>query len=953
MIFFACENEEERAEVRTAAKESSMMRRMDESLRVIPDIKTFVWDDTGIRIEFGCTTERFSINELSAEYISFSLVDPYTRAELPREKELFFNEIYHMLLVANQSGTTLEIPFDITRRHFFDDWTILSEVTCTKDGSREHTCTICNLRETEVLTAWGHSFSDWKTVSVVSCTEDGRRIRTCLTCGYEHGERTFALGHNLVHHEEKKSCTEIGWEAYDSCTRCTYSTYKEIPIAGHVTKTDPAKLPTCMESGLGEGSHCDICGQLLETQEILPPLGHDYIDCVCSRCGHRESEGLEYSAVENGYVVTGIGKYAGNVLIIPELHEGFPVTAIKSKAFAGCTNLTSVEISSGIKEIESQAFSYCSGLAEITVAAGNDTYRSEGNCLIKTTTGTIVLGCKNSVIPCSENVKSIDNKAFIGCKDLMTVVIPSNVTKIGLGAFSGCNALVSITLPFVGAEAGLTEQDLYQYPLGYIFGTEEYNGGVETKQYYYANNVTNLKYSVFYIPSALKEVTVTGGNLLYGALFSCSGLTSVRLHGVMSIADHALDGCNRITVLEMASSMTSIGEYAFKGCQSLTEVIVPDSVTHIGHGAFSGCSSLSKMTLPFVGCNKDGVSDNYFVKIFGGSSATDPTVQVPSSLERIMITGGTTIGSHAFDGQTMIKYVTIPDSVRVIESYAFRNCKGLVFVKLGNNVEMIGASCFSDCIGLTSMEIPETVIAIAESAFYNCYKLIEVYNKSHLLIEKGLSDNGYVGYYAKNVYSQESERKLYTDDTGCVLYTDEAGDILVGYTGNATTLTVPSSVKTVYRYALRNCRSLIHITLPEGLRSIGEYAFDNCRKLTSIRIPGGITRLEDSTFSDCQALTTIELPNTLQFIAAYTFFYCSNLETLTIPSNVINIEDHVFVGCAKLSSVTFENMNCWCVSNNSESISLEERLADSSENATMLRSTYLNYNWEKKESTSI
>lgn len=121
------------------------------------------------------------------------------------------------------------------------------------------------------------------------------------------------------------------------------------------------------------------------------------------------------------------------------------VTYIGRGAFRDCTGLTSLAISSTVTSIRSSAFYGCA-LEWIVVDADNPVYDSRDNCnaIIETASNTLIVGCKNTVIP--NSVTTIDG-AFSFCTGLTSVTIPDNVTEIGGYAFQGCTALTSVIIP--------------------------------------------------------------------------------------------------------------------------------------------------------------------------------------------------------------------------------------------------------------------------------------------------------------------------------------------------------------------------------------------------------------------------------------------------------------------------------------------------------------------------
>ena len=121
------------------------------------------------------------------------------------------------------------------------------------------------------------------------------------------------------------------------------------------------------------------------------------------------------------------------------------VTSIGDFAFLGCSGLTELTLPNSVTSIGNYAFSDCSGLEKITVNRGNKRYDSWGNCnsIIETGTNTLIVGCKNSVIP--NSVTSIGDCAFYGCTGLTELTLPDSVASIGDGAFICCSDLSKIT----------------------------------------------------------------------------------------------------------------------------------------------------------------------------------------------------------------------------------------------------------------------------------------------------------------------------------------------------------------------------------------------------------------------------------------------------------------------------------------------------------------------------
>ena len=123
-----------------------------------------------------------------------------------------------------------------------------------------------------------------------TCTKSGwDAFDTCPRCYYTTFRAIPALKHDLEHHEAKApTCTEKGWDAYEACSRCDYTTRKEIPALNHDFVHHDAKAPTCTEIGWNAYETCSRCDYT--TYAELPALNHDYqavtVEPTCETDGY-------------------------------------------------------------------------------------------------------------------------------------------------------------------------------------------------------------------------------------------------------------------------------------------------------------------------------------------------------------------------------------------------------------------------------------------------------------------------------------------------------------------------------------------------------------------------------------------------------------------------------------------------------------------------------------------
>ena len=366
---------------------------------------------------------------------------------------------------------------------------------------------------------------------------------------------------------------------------------------------------------------------------------------------------------------------------------------------------------------------------------------------------------------------------------------------------------------------------------------------------------------------------------------------------VTIIGEGAFSDCTSLKGITIPNSVTSIEDSAFEYCFSLISVVIGDSVEHIGEEAFFSCGKLLEVyNLSSLNITK-GSEENGYV----GYPALDiyTSLDTPSKLSTdsdgyMIYTNGEEKLLVGYTGSE--KELTLPSDIPSIYHYAFVNCFSQTRIVIGDDVTSIGVGAFGFCYSLTSVVIGDSVTSIGEDAFFYSHKLVEVYNLSSLNITKGSEENGYVGYYAKDIYtSLNTPSKLSTDENGYIIYTDGQTKSLVGYVGEETELTLPSGITEINQWAVYNCESLTSVKYTGTIDQWCGITFDgwnsnplsngaklslNGELVTELVIPNSITEIKDFAFNGCDSLTNVTIPDSVTSIGVYAFKDCDSLTVI-------------------------------------------------------------------------
>ena len=281
------------------------------------------------------------------------------------------------------------------------------------------------------------------------------------------------------------------------------------------------------------------------------------------------------------------------------------------------------------------------------------------------------------------------------------------------------------------------------------------------------------------------------------------------------------------------------------------------------------------------------------IKEFTGTTAN---ITIPTTIEKdgttytvTQLYSGTSSDNGVFHNViSTLKSAIIPSTITTIGRYAFYNCSMMNSVTIGSGVTTINGS-----------------------TFYGCYKLLEIINKSSLIVKvgsdrvQGNSVNDWLGTYAKIVITNESQTKYQVIDN-VKYYIDNSKDeyIAVDVENDPTSITINNSCTSIYKYAFTGCTSLTSVVIGDNVENVSDYSFKQCTNLTSVMFGGSVTNIGHFAFHECSKLTGVTLPSTLTTIGQDAFCNCVGLLSITIPDSVTKINAYAFDGCTGLTNIT-------------------------------------------------
>ncbi len=609
-------------------------------------------------------------------------------------------------------------------------------------------------------------------------------------------------------------------------------------------------------------------------------------------------DGFVLALNESGtYTLVGIVGKDRATLLIPDEHEGIPVTRMEENVFKLHDEITGLILPEQLEQISERAFVACDKLNyteyrdgkylgsrenpyKYLIGAAYTTQELQltlhNDCTLIADGALYQNGYITSLTVASQGIIAIGARAFYNCNKLKSVNIKATVESVGYSAFSGCSAL--------------TEFD--------------------------------CDVGVIRIESS--------------AFNSCASLPDFDFKITEYIGGYAFRGCSMLKSVVLPASVYFIGEYAFCEMPALARVVLSPCIETLYKDSFPSNAPFTE----YSNCKYLGNSENPYLYLMSGSpdSAAEPALAIHKdtygiarkaiacgekglsavsvlqnqnskyltsegncvyeresgklvlgSSQSVIPDAVTSIGSEAFAYAHSLEAIAIPKTVTEICEKAFMYCRSLVDISFEErqNALKIGDNAFAQCEELAIIDTGDIPVTVGNSAFYNCSSMSSATIKNAQSIgTQAFAFSGISIFIGPDSFEYVPESCFY-------------------YCQKLVMVSLPS-VKTIKSRAFQGS-GLRALPDMKKLEIIGNEAFADCPELSEAVFREGIIAIDENAFKKCTALCSLDLSDSLLYIGDSAFAYCTSLTAVKLPAMLDTIRDSCFIGCRSLKNLEFGN----------------------------------------------
>jgi uncharacterized protein (TIGR02145 family) len=339
---------------------------------------------------------------------------------------------------------------------------------------------------------------------------------------------------------------------------------------------------------------------------------------------------------------------------------------------------------------------------------------------------------------------TIPRNALYQKTSLLSIVLPNTLTTVGRSGLNGCTALSSVTLP-----STLVTID-----------SMSFRSCTKLKNVNIPLSVTEIGYAAF-LASGLQQITLNEGLKKIGdyAFQDCHSLQSISIPSTVTEIGYAAFLASSLHQITLNEGLKKISDYAFIYCYPLQSIAIPSTVTEIGNGAFNS-SGLQQITLneglktigdyAFQHCDSlQSISISSTVNRIGYCALT-----FDNSLQKIVVAPGNS-NYYSEDGvlfdktkKRLIAYPAnksphydIPFGVTVIDTAAFEGNWILRSVTIPSSVTELAPEvfCYSSSLGV--IDLPSTITKVGNYCFYACNNLSTIFTNTQIPFSMVVSDS--------------------------------------------------------------------------------------------------------------------------------------------------------------------------------------------------------------------